>query len=103
MITEQQIEDTVQTIVNTIHPQKMILFGSYAEGNPSEDSDLDLLIIQDTNISRSKRGREVRKFLRRIKIPLDILVYTTQEIEEWQDVKEAFITQIMAKGKVVYG
>jgi predicted nucleotidyltransferase len=103
LITQGQISNVVNQIINNIHPDKIILFGSYAEGTPSEDSDLDLLIIQDTTLAKPKRGREIRKYLRGMKIPLDLVVYTPREIREWQDTKSAFITQIMERGKVLYG
>jgi predicted nucleotidyltransferase len=72
-------------------------------GSPSEDSDLDLLVIQDTSVEKIKRGREIRKYLRGMRIPLDLVVYTPQEIKEWQETKAAFITQIIARGKILYG
>lgn len=103
MITKEQIEQIVETIVQSVHPDKVILFGSYANGNPSEDSDLDLLVIKDMPQKRVQRGREIRKHLRGMAIPIDLLVYTPQEIEEWRDTKAAFITQIVDQGQVLYG
>ena len=55
------------------------------------------------NIPRYKRGREVRKYLRGLAIPMDLIVYTNHEIEKWQNVDEAFITQVIKKGKILYG
>jgi predicted nucleotidyltransferase len=103
MITQNQINQVVDIIVKNIQPEKVILFGSYANGNPNEDSDLDLLVIKDTPEKRSRRGREIRKHLRGSKIPIDLLVYTPQEIEEWRDTKTAFITQVIEQGRVLYG
>lgn len=103
MITKDQINQVVETIVQNVHPDKIILFGSYANGNPGEDSDLDLLVIKNMTQKRIQRGREIRKYLRGIGIPIDLLVYTPQEIEEWRGTKAAFITQIMDQGQVLYG
>jgi predicted nucleotidyltransferase len=50
--------------VKNVHPDKVILFGSYANGNPGEDSDLDLLVIKDMPQKRIQRGCEIRKYLR---------------------------------------
>lgn len=102
MITQDQINDIVDIIVKNVGPEKVILFGSYAYGEPREDSDLDILVIKDTNDDRFRRTREIRKYLRGIKIPIDILVYTKAEVEEWKDTKSAFITQIMRNGRVLY-
>jgi len=50
MITREQIEQVVNTIVTGYHPQRVILFGSYAHGIPTHESDIDLLVIKDDNI-----------------------------------------------------
>lgn len=103
MVTKQQIDEIVKRIADNYHHEKIVLFGSYAYGTPTEDSDLDLLIIKDTELPRHKRGREVRKYLRGLKIAVDLLVYTKKEVEEWCDVNTAFITTVMGKGKVLHG
>ena len=103
MVTQEQMEEIKRRIVENFKPEKIILFGSYADGNPTENSDLDLLIVKDSNIPRYKRGREVRKYLRGLKIAIDLIVYTKEEIQRWSDVKTSFITTVMKKGKVLYG
>ncbi len=102
MITQEKIHHIAKVIADNYHPEKIILFGSYAEGSPNEDSDLDFLVIKETNVLQHKRPREIRKFLRGMKTPMDIIVYTKSEIEKWKNVKQAFISQILEKGKVVY-
>ena len=103
MINNHDIDEVVNIIVTNIRPDKIVLFGSYAYGNPNEDSDLDLLIIKDMQEEKHKRGREIRKYLRDTKIPMDLLVYTNDEIEEMRDDKTAFISQILEKGRVLHG
>lgn len=103
MVTQEQIDEIKRRIVENIKPEKIILFGSYAEGNPKKASDLDLLIVKDSNLPRYKRGKEVRKYLRGLKIAVDLVVYTKDEIQKWSNVKTAFITTVMEKGKVLYG
>lgn len=102
MISEEQIHEIVERIVVGVNPDKVILFGSYAYGEPDEDSDLDLLVVKETSIPRYKRGREVRKHLRGVKIPIDIVVYTEDEIREFHGVKTSFIAQITREGRVLY-
>jgi len=58
IITEQQIKEIIEEIVEGYQPQKIILFGSYASGTPTEDSDIDLLIIKDTNDSPRERRKK---------------------------------------------
>lgn len=103
MVTEEQIDEIVKRIVDNYKPERIILFGSYAYGNPSEDSDLDLLIIKDSKLLRYKRGKEVRKYLCGLKVAVDLLVYTEKEVQKWKDVKPAFITTVTEKGMVLYG
>ena len=103
MKAQKQIEKILKIIVDKYKPDKVILFGSYAYGYPSKDSDLDLLVVKDSNLPRYKRAREIRKHLWGITdIPKDIIVYTQKEIDDWVDVKEAFITNIVEKGKILY-
>ncbi|MBU0599590.1 nucleotidyltransferase domain-containing protein [bacterium] len=103
MITHEQIEEITGRIRDNYEPEKIILFGSYADGHPTEDSDLDILVVKNSLLPRYKRAREVRKYLWGITdIPKDILVYTQKEIDDWKEVKEAFITGVIKKGKVLY-
>jgi len=102
-ISEELIQQIKNRIVSEVHPEKIILFGSYAYGNPTKDSDLDLLVILSTKEPMHKRGLRIRKLLRDIRIPKDILVYTPQEVEKWKNASTAFITSIIKKGKVIYG
>ena len=76
-------DDRGKVEIPAVDPEKVILFGSYAENSAKEDSDLDLLIIKDSEIPSNKRCRELRKKLRGLKIPIDLLMYTPSEIEEF--------------------
>lgn len=102
MITPDKIEEVKNCIVNFMHPEKIILFGSYADGNPTEDSDLDLLIVHKTDLPRKERRLPVRKALREFKFPMDIIIYTPDEITALKDSSMAFITQVVESGKVIY-
>jgi predicted nucleotidyltransferase len=97
------VEEIVRRIVDNYKPEKIILFGSYAYGIPTKDSDLDLLVVKDTDLPRHKRAREIRKHLWGIcEIPKDIIVYTPKEIDEWREVDQAFVTEVVKKGKILY-
>ena len=102
VITQAQIKEVTKRIVENYKPEKVILFGSYAKGNPAVDSDLDVLVIKNSHLPRYKRGSEIRKHLRGMKIPIDLVVYTNEEIARWQDVKMAFITTAIETGVVLY-
>jgi uncharacterized protein len=102
-ITEEIIQEIKNRIVKGVHPEKIILFGSYAYENPTKDSDLDLLVILPTEEPMHRRVTRIRKLLRDINIPKDIIVYTPQEVEKWKNASAAFVTSIIRKGKVIYG
>ncbi len=96
------IQQITEKIVLAIHPQKIILFGSYAWGEPTKDSDIDLCVIHPTMIKKNKRARIIKDALYPYLHPLDIIVYTPEEIEEWKDVGGSFINLILRQGKVLY-
>lgn len=102
MITREQIADITNRIVTNVKPEKIVLFGPYGRGTPTEDSDLDLLIIKESTLPRYKRGREIRKHLCGLKVPIDLVVYTKEEIARWRNVKTAFITTALETGVVLY-
>ena len=100
---KEDIDKIVKTIAKNYNPEKIILFGSYAYGNPTSESDIDLLVIKHSKLPRYKRAREIRKHLWGItEMSTDILVYTPEEVDEWKNVKESFITSVVKKGKSVY-
>lgn len=104
MLKKNKINEIATQIVKAVNPQKIILFGSYAHGHETDDSDLDLLIIiQNSDLPLYKRSRIIRKYLRGITdVPRDIVVYTQKEIEEWAAVKFSFISNILTYGKTLY-
>ncbi len=99
------IQDVLEKIVIGYAPQKVILFGSYAYGEPDEDSDIDLLIIKDTNEPPIKRWMAVKRLVRdrSRRASVSPLVYTAQELEERLAIKDFFIQEILEKGKALYG
>ncbi len=101
-VNEDLINDITRRIVNAVDPEKIILFGSYAYGKPSENSDLDILVIMRSKLPRYKRSVPIYKALAGILIPKDIIVYTSQEVDEWSDVPQAFITTAVNRGKIIY-
>jgi len=87
------------------NPQEIILFGSYAYGNPDNDSDLDLLIIKETDDKFRQRTLNVRRILSEENglIGLDILVYTPKEIAKRLEVGDSFLSKLLREGIVLYG
>lgn len=99
---EIKIPEIKEKIVREINPKKIILFGSYAWGKPTEDSDVDLFIIQESSESRLNRQAELRRKLWGSGVPMDLLVYTPEEVKKRLEIDDPFISYILNKGKVLY-
>jgi predicted nucleotidyltransferase len=102
MIENSKINEIVNKIALNFNPDKIFLFGSYASGSPNRDSDLDLLIIQNSKLPRHRRVFEIRKSLIGSMIPLDIIVYTPEEFESEKDNKFSFINHAIKTSKLLY-
>jgi predicted nucleotidyltransferase len=96
------MDEIVRRIVETISPQKVILFGSQSRGDARPESDLDLLVIADSTQPRYRRSAPLYGALSDILVPMDILVYSPQEVKEWSEVPQAFVTTAVREGKVLY-
>ena len=102
--TKTELDKIVRRVVDVYRPEKIILFGSYAYGRPSADSDLDLLIIKKTSERFIDRWTNVRKIVSdpNRSIPFEPLVLTPQEVKERLAIGDQFIEEIITKGEVVY-
>lgn len=105
MDKKEIITKITEKIRTQYNPQEIILFGSYAYGNPGKGSDLDLLIIKETNEKYRERALSVRRILSEENglIGLDILVYTPKEIAKRMEVGDSFLTKVFKEGVVLYG
>jgi uncharacterized protein len=98
----QALEQAIHKIVDNLNPEKIILFGSYAYGSPTPDSDVDILVIIETNLPIKERSWQVSRLLLPRPFPIDILVKTPQEIIEAIESRNAFIQEIISKGVLLY-
>jgi predicted nucleotidyltransferase len=101
-LTPSLVQEIVKRIVDAVRPDQIVLFGSYAYGIPDKESDIDILVIMETDRPRHKRSVILNKVLAGLLIPKDLVVYTPEEVAEWKDVPQAFITQILKKGVILY-
>jgi predicted nucleotidyltransferase len=96
------LPDAVQRIALELRPEKIILFGSYAYGEPTHDSDVDLLVILETTDSPTQRYLSVSRLLYPRPFPVDILVKTPDEIKDSLDKGDFFLREILTQGRVLY-
>lgn len=94
------INNIISSLKNA-NTQKIILFGSYAYGVPNQDSDIDLLVIQETDKTFHQRIQELRLLLPKNR-PIDLIVLTPQEYQKAKGMN-SLVDEIDAKGKVIYG
>ena len=92
----------IRRIVTELDPKKIILFGSYAHGNPTPDSDVDLLIIMETNETSKERSWAVSRLLMPRQFPVDIIVKTPIEIQNALENEDLFICEVLNNGEVLY-
>lgn len=103
MVTNEQIQALTDVIVDHFKPQAVILFGSYTTGTATEDSDIDILVVKETDLPRHRRLIGLGQKLSRILVhPMDILVYTPEEISSRSDFDRDFVTRVLKEGKVIY-
>lgn len=91
----------VQRIAENYKPEKIYLFGSFAWGKPTNDSDVDLFIIKNTEQKHLDRDKTVRRIINR-ELPIDLLIYTPQETERRLGIGDFFIRNILRNGKILY-
>lgn len=98
------LDEITKRLAESMHPERIYLFGSHAAGNADQDSDVDLLaVVQDTNRSTREIAIEGREGLWDLNVPVDLVVCTESEFRKWRDVKNNVINEASCFGRIVYG
>jgi predicted nucleotidyltransferase len=100
-LMEREVARFVRILTAHGNPERVIVFGSLASGQVHEWSDIDLVIVEKTDLPFWQRLRQTRRLLRP-QVGTDILVYTPEEFEQLRRDRAFFREEILAKGKVVY-
>lgn len=102
-VTPKKVQTVIDTIVTLFNPSKLILFGSYIKGTMHRDSDLDLLVITENDVENPrKESIKIRRSLKGIQMPMDILVVGKTRLEELADVPGLIYREALRTGRVVY-
>jgi uncharacterized protein len=103
---DPMIEEIVQAIVEASAPERIILFGSAAHGEIGPDSDVDLLVVEKESsfhqASRWAESSRMRKALWKFPVPIDVLIFTPEEVDRWKDSTNHVIARSAREGTVVY-
>ncbi|MES2794805.1 MAG: nucleotidyltransferase domain-containing protein [Bacteroidota bacterium] len=102
MIDKKKISEIISKLVSGYNPDKIILFGSYARGKANENSDLDLFVIKDSDLTRPERTMQARKLLFGSMVPIDLIVYTPKEVNDSKNNKYSFVNEVLSSGKTLY-
>jgi predicted nucleotidyltransferase len=102
MIDENQIRQVAVQIGEAVQASQVILFGSYARGEATERSDVDLMVVAQSDLPRHKRAVGLYKQFRPYPFGMDIVVYTPQEIEEGKKSDLSFVSTVLREGKTLY-
>jgi len=90
-------------IVEAVHPTRIYLFGSRAEGTARPDSDVDLLVVYDGPLEYMDAQRTIRRALRPREFSLDLLITTSERFDRYKGVANTIAREVNEKGVVVYG
>ena len=100
--TEISADEIVRRLLGAGQPQKIVLFGSQARNSAHSRSDYDLLIVEPSDLPRSARAAAYYRALSDLAVEVDVVVYTPEEIRDWERVPQAFITTAMREGRTLY-
>lgn len=100
-IPQKAIDEVVRQIAEEFHPQKIILFGSYARGKPRPESDVDLLVVMETPLREVEQAIQISQQID-YRFGLDLIVRTPKRLKERLEMGDWFLRDVMEEGKVVY-
>ena len=102
MTVAETINLAVQRLVKSAHPTKVILFGSHAAGTTTEESDLDLLVVEREVPSKLKEMVRLREAIGSVGLPVDVIVCSEQELADWGHLPGTVLYWALKEGKVLY-
>ncbi len=103
MVARQIIDEMAGKIAERFHPEKVILFGSYARGEASEDSDIDLLVVLRSPGPRGRRSAPIIKMLaQHYALPVDVVVRTPEGLRRWGQVPGSLARAAITEGVTLY-
>jgi len=102
MVSDETIRRIVDLIVTRLSPRRVILFGSHARGEAGPDSDLDLFVELDPPLPARGRSRQIKQLFDPYPCPMDIVVYSPEEVAYWAQAPASLVASVLREGRVLY-
>ena len=96
------LDEIIGRVFKVVHPRRVVLFGSAVRGQMGPDSDLDLLVIVRGPVHRRSLAQEIYRNLHGIPLPVDVVVATEQDIEQYGDKVGTILRPALREGEVIY-
>lgn len=101
-LSPAHVQEITRRIVERFSPRRIIMFGSHARGNAGSESDLDLFIEMESEQRPPERAAEVAEIFGLRRWPLDVVVYTPEEVKQVEGVHGTLLSMIEREGQVLY-
>jgi predicted nucleotidyltransferase len=101
-VLNQSIEQMTRLLVEAAHPKRIILFGSYARGDATEDSDFDVMVIQASVQDRLREMVRLNRIVRPLHLPIDLLVVSEENYNYWRETPGNVYFEAASDGRVLY-
>ena len=101
MVDAQRIQQVSDEIARRFRPERIILFGSYAYGTPTEDSDVDLLVVMPFEGRERAKAMEIKRTVG-VDFAMDLLVYDPKYLQQRIEWEDWFLREVTEKGRLLY-
>ena len=107
LISNKQIQEVTEIIIEEIQPDKVLLFGSYAAGVPNEHSDIDIIVVVNKKLDKKNRidalvNLNLKTTLPHLLFPKDIKMYSVHEYDELKQNRQSFLYSVLKNSKTLY-
>ena len=102
MVDETVLDEVVRRVLTVARPERIILFGSAATGQMTEDSDLDLLVVEPEPANTRDRSVRIRRALGDVRYPVDVIVMSSERFEETKNLIGGIAYPARKYGRVLY-
>lgn len=99
---ENILDEMVRRIVERFHPEKIILFGSYARNESTDDSDFDILVVMPAENSQRQKANEIDLALADRTVPMDVIVVTPEQFDRQKNLAGTIVYKAAREGRVIY-